>query len=93
MAVTTNVRFEEAKFRKYIADKAAEILQNYYNGKTFTISGGGAWWDNQLDEENRKRYSGSQVLRYSATASADANGVITVTIKPALIIQVEQVQV
>lgn len=90
MAVTTNVRFEEAKFRKYIADKAAEILQNYYNGKTFTISGGGTWWKDQPNAQGH--YSGSQVLRYAATASADANGTITVTIKPTLIIQVTQIQ-
>lgn len=91
MAVTTNVRFEEDKFKKYIADKAAKILQDYYNGRTFAISGGGTWYDNQPDLDNRKHYSGSQVLRYSASASADANGVITVTIKPVLIIQVEQI--
>lgn len=91
MAATKHVTFDEAKFKKYIADKAAELLQAHYNNKEFTISGSGRWYDNQKDEENRKRYEGTQVLRYSATASADANGVITVTIKPVLIITVKQI--
>lgn len=97
MAVTTNVRFNEEKFKQYIAEKAADILQDYYDGKTFTISGSNnTWWDDQRKDENGNplgnRYSASQVLRYSATTSADANGVITVTIKPELIIQVTQIQ-
>lgn len=91
MAGTTNVRFNEDKFKQYIAEKAADILQDYYDGKTFTISGYAEWYDNQPDTANRKRYKGTQVLTYSATASADASGVITVTIKPELIIQVTQI--
>lgn len=90
MAATINVKFDEDKLRQYIAEKAAKILQDYYNGKTFTISGGGSWWKDQPNAQGR--YSGSQVLQYAATASSDANGTITVTIKPTLIIQVTQIQ-
>ncbi len=92
MATTINVKFDEDKLKQYIADKAAKILQDYYDGKTFTISGGGLWWKDQYSNPPVGRYSGSQVLQYAATASADANGTITVTIKPTLIIQVTQIQ-
>lgn len=90
MAATKHVTFDEAMFKKYIADKAADILQTHYNNvPPVTIPGSNnTWWDDQTDTENGKEYKGTQVLRYSATASADASGVITVTITPEIIIQV-----